>query len=231
MESFETEVLVVGAGPVGLGLGLELARAGIRSMVVDQGEGVVMHPRGTGISERTMEYFRKWGLDDEVRDGYNDDLPLNQVFCVSMAGPVHGIAHFPSLDEWPNSGHSPGSLRRCSQDWWDRTLLAALRRAPTGDIRYRHHFDRITSNTAGGVTSEVTDLEETRTFTVRSRFLVACDGVDSSIRAQLGIKQQEDQLLFYSMSILFRASHLFEQVGCEPGSGSSSSTVPRPEAM
>jgi 2-polyprenyl-6-methoxyphenol hydroxylase-like FAD-dependent oxidoreductase len=217
LDSVETDVLVVGAGPVGLGLGLELARAGVRSIVVDQGEGVVTHPRGTGISERTMEYFRKWGIDGEVRAGYSDDLPLNQVFCVSMAGPVHGIARFPTLGDWPNSGFSPGSLRRCSQDWWDRTLLSALHRTPGGDIRYRHRFERFTRNTPDGVTSEVTDLRDGSMLTVDSRFLVGCDGVDSSIRDQAGIAQQEYVHLFYSMSILFEADRLFEQVGCEPG--------------
>jgi 2-polyprenyl-6-methoxyphenol hydroxylase-like FAD-dependent oxidoreductase len=217
MDRLETSVLVVGAGPVGLSLSLELARLGTACVLVDQGEGVVIHPRGTGVSERTMEYFRRWGIIDAIRAGYSDDLPLNQVFCSSMGGYVYGVAHYPSLGEWPTPTESPHGLRRCSQDWWDRTILSALQDQARADIRYLHRYESLLSNEAGGVIAVVRDLARDEEIEVNARYLAACDGVDSQIRHELGIDRDVSDVLFTSMSILFEAHDLFAQVVCEPG--------------
>nr|WP_311137060.1 FAD-dependent monooxygenase [Streptomyces sp. I6] len=62
-----TDVLIVGGGPVGMALALDLTYRGIDCMVVDAGDGQVRHPKVSTIGPRSMELFRRWGVADAVR--------------------------------------------------------------------------------------------------------------------------------------------------------------------
>jgi putative polyketide hydroxylase len=64
-----TPVLIVGAGPAGLVAAITLARQGIASLLVERRPSTSPFPRATGISTRSMELFRSWGLEEEVRAG------------------------------------------------------------------------------------------------------------------------------------------------------------------
>src|SRR5713101_3463565 len=61
-----TEVLVVGAGPVGLALAAELARRGVHPRIVDQSVGPSTTSKAIAIQPRTLEVFRRMGIVDEV---------------------------------------------------------------------------------------------------------------------------------------------------------------------
>ena len=65
----KTPVLIVGGGPIGLSMAIELGWRGIESILVDEGDGTIEHPRTGLIAVRTMELFRRWGLAQRVRDG------------------------------------------------------------------------------------------------------------------------------------------------------------------
>src|SRR6188768_225300 len=63
-----TPVLVVGAGPAGLATAIGLARNGVSSMVIERHPGTSIFPKASGISTRTMEILRSWGLEAAVRE-------------------------------------------------------------------------------------------------------------------------------------------------------------------
>src|SRR5262252_4104129 len=67
-----TQVLVVGAGPAGLVTAITLGRLGIETLVVEKRGTHSPFPRATGISLRSMELFRSWGLEAAVRAGAID---------------------------------------------------------------------------------------------------------------------------------------------------------------
>ena len=63
------DILVVGAGPAGLTTAISAARHGARVLVVERHPGTSIFPRATGISTRTMEILRTWGVAAAVRAG------------------------------------------------------------------------------------------------------------------------------------------------------------------
>jgi 2-polyprenyl-6-methoxyphenol hydroxylase-like FAD-dependent oxidoreductase len=62
----ETPVLIVGAGPVGLALALDLGWRGLPCTVIEQSDGAVDHPKIGIIQVRTMEFFRRWGIAEST---------------------------------------------------------------------------------------------------------------------------------------------------------------------
>ena len=110
-------VLIIGAGPTGLAASILLSRHGVPSLVVERHPGTSVHPKATGISARTMELFRSWGIDAAVRQR---GLRVDPVASVSLtlASPDRAIDtvdallvnHFPigdgdDVNELPDSIH------------------------------------------------------------------------------------------------------------------------------
>ena len=76
MPSHETQVFIVGGGPVGLSLAADLGSRGIACILVEQGDGTIYHPRANTVNSRTMEFCRRWGVADEVHNsGAPPDFP------------------------------------------------------------------------------------------------------------------------------------------------------------
>ena len=92
-------VLIVGAGPVGLQLALDLGWRGIECLVVDQAPGTpVVHPRAAGIAVRTMEFFRRWGIGEKVlHGGFPLDFPMDIVYCTDLNGHLIERQQYPTL--------------------------------------------------------------------------------------------------------------------------------------
>src|SRR5205823_4923475 len=63
----QVPVLIVGAGPTGLCTSILLSRYGIASLLVERHDSTSIYPRATGVSTRSMELLRQWGLDQRVR--------------------------------------------------------------------------------------------------------------------------------------------------------------------
>jgi len=95
----ETPVLIVGAGPVGLGLALDLGTRGTACTVVEMTDGIIVQPKIGLMAIRTMEIFRRWGIDESVRNaGFPRDYKLSMVFCTSLSGHLLDREDYPSLD-------------------------------------------------------------------------------------------------------------------------------------
>lgn len=86
--SLETEVLIVGAGPVGLSLAIELGLQGRRCMVVERHPRVGLAPRAKTTNVRSRELLRRWGIADRLADAspFGVDYPSNIVFSTRLMG-------------------------------------------------------------------------------------------------------------------------------------------------
>src|SRR5215475_10293385 len=91
----DTEVLIVGAGPVGLTLAIDLGKRGIRCILIEKKEAPLGYPKMERCNPRTMEIFRRLGLADAVRAaGYPPDWPMDTYLVFDlMRPPLFKMAH------------------------------------------------------------------------------------------------------------------------------------------
>ena len=83
----EVSVLISGGGSVGLSLAAELGWRNIDCMVVEQSAGLNNHPRANAVANRTMEYYRRWGIDKAITEaGIPPDHPADYYWVSSLHG-------------------------------------------------------------------------------------------------------------------------------------------------
>ena len=204
-------VLIVGAGPVGLGLAAELGRLGIACIMLEQTDGTIAHPRASELNARTMEFCRRWGIADEVRAaGTPKDFPNAALFVTSYRGYELARIVRHGHSEEREFGPGPERAKRCNQLWFDPVLAAHVRGLPGIDLRMNRRFEGFSQND-DGVTSTVRNLETGADETIRSRYLVACCGGHSAIPAAIGVTLDDSSILDHSLNIFLRAPALWEQ--------------------
>ena len=202
-------VLVVGGGPVGLGLANELGWRGVKCLLVEQGDGTVFHPRANAINVRTMEFCRRWGVVDRVREvGTPPDYPHTALYLTSLAGYEIARIERPAHGGGRSSPVSPERPQRCNQIWFDPVLRNRAAEYPSVTVRMECRFVSF-EESENGVVAELQDLKTGKTEYVTARYLVACCGGRSSIRETLGIEMEGESVLGYPIDIFIRAPELW----------------------
>jgi 2-polyprenyl-6-methoxyphenol hydroxylase-like FAD-dependent oxidoreductase len=200
----DTPVLIVGGGPVGLSVALDLGWRGVECTLVDETDGTLEHSKIGHIAVRTMEIFRRWGIAQAVRSaGFPDDFRMSRVICTSVSKPPLYVDEHPPLRDMPVPAYSCEKKQRCPQHLLQPLLQRAVQAYPCVGLRYGCKLERFEPS-AEHVIAKVRDLRTGATQTVRAKHLVACDGVDSAVRESLGIAVRGQPKLSYSIGITAR---------------------------
>ena len=199
-----TPVLIVGAGPVGLALAGDLGWRGVPCTLIEKTAGVVEHPKMDLIGVRTMEFCRRWGIADWVRDApYPGDYPQDYIWLTSLTGFELGREPFPGRAFEACPPQSPQKRERVPQDMFDPIIK-----------RFATSFDHVDlqNNTelvsfeekSERVRATVRDVLTGETRTIEADYLVGTDGGASTVREQLGIGMSGTPALTYTTNVIFR---------------------------
>ncbi len=170
----EIQVLIVGAGPTGLVLAAELLSRGIRTRIIDQGDGVALQSRAIGLHARSLEVLDMMG----VADGFIERGQIVRHLRFYSQG--RGLA---GLD-FARCGSRFGFVLDLPQDQTERLLRARV--SELGGVI--ENGAELTGLTMHG--DSVTAAIQTRaggTETSTASYVVGCDGAHSRVRHELGL--------------------------------------------
>ncbi|MBV0912448.1 FAD-dependent oxidoreductase [Anianabacter salinae] len=226
MSDLKADVIIVGAGPVGLTLAMELDRWGVSSLIVEmRAAGEPPNVKCNHVSARSMEIFRGLGIADRIRDtGLPDDYPHGVSYRTTITG--REITHIPIPSrngrlrgepgpdtDWP----TPEPPHRINQIFLEPVLFAAALERPGITIVNEAKVTGFT-DTGGGVRADIA-LNDGRTVQATGRYLVGCDGGRSEVRKAIGAVLQGDAVVQRVQSTYIRATGLIDRMQVPPAWG------------
>jgi 2-polyprenyl-6-methoxyphenol hydroxylase-like FAD-dependent oxidoreductase len=213
----DSQVLIIGAGPVGLTMAIELGRRGINVLLVDKRSGFGKLPKMERCNARTMENFRRMGISAPIRAaGLDNDMPMDIFICLeNLVNPPlvhHTYASVSALcaeyQATTDGSTAAEPYQLISQYTLEPLLRDLAERYDNVRIVFGHELVDFTQDDTG-VTAQLRLADGTVTE-ARTEYLVGCDGASSAVRERLGFMLEGESLLqmrqalFYSEDLLER---------------------------
>jgi 2-polyprenyl-6-methoxyphenol hydroxylase-like FAD-dependent oxidoreductase len=213
----KTAVLIIGGGPVGLALAVELGWRGIACTLVEQTDGTISTPKMNEVNVRTMEFCRRWGIAEAVQNcPFPADYPVDVVFVTNLAGYELGRVPRAARNSAQPEPFSPARFQVCSQIWFDPILRSFAGSLATVELLYRHRLEDF-EHSETGVVVRVVDLATGVSKRLAADYMVGCDGANSVVRAALGIELVGAGTIGHPVHMFFRKPNLLERFGRAPG--------------
>ncbi|UUY46597.1 FAD-dependent oxidoreductase [Streptomyces yangpuensis] len=171
----DTEVLIVGAGPTGLALAVDLARNGVAALVVERSGSLFPGSRGKGLQPRTLEVLDDLGVYEEIRAA-GAPYPVGMVWQDGVRAGEHRM-----FDDIAPDESAPYAGPWMVAQWRTQEILAARLAELGGEIAFGREAAGVEQDAEGVTVTFVAGAP------VRARYAVAADGGRSTVRRALGI--------------------------------------------
>lgn len=221
---FQTQVLVVGGGPVGLTLAIDLAQRGITAIVAEtRHAGERPSPKCNHVSARSMETFRRLGLAKALRAaGLPEDYPNDVSYRTTFVG--HEISRIPipcRRDRYTATGGpdtwwpTPEPPHRINQIFLEPLIFSHAQQTPGLTVLNRTRITDLQQDDAG-VHAVGEDVDTGERVEIQCDYLVGCDGGRSIVRKNIGAKLSGTDVIGRVQSTYFRAPDLLSRTQSRP---------------
>ncbi len=204
-------VVIIGAGPSGLALAIELGSRGVSCLLVERNERVGYAPRAKTTNVRTRTHLRRWGIADKLAAAapFGIDYPATVSFVTRLGG--FGLAR---IENHSNISPERNELYPEHGQWIPQYTLEQVMREhaealPSVTILFNTEFASATQD-ADGLAVTLRDARSGDEQEVGCRYLVGADGARSAVRDLIGATLQGQYGLSRNYNIVFRAPGLAE---------------------
>lgn len=183
----EHPVVIVGAGPVGLSLAIDLAQRGQRVVLLDDADRIGEGSRAICFSKRSLEYWDRLGVGDRM---------VEKGVVWSVGRIFHGESQLYQFNLLPEDGHKRPAFINLQQYYAEAYLVDRISELPGIDLRWRNKVTALEQrNDSAVLTIETPE----GAYRLNAQYVVACDGARSSLRQMVGAEFAgqvfEDQFL------------------------------------
>lgn len=183
----EHPVVIVGAGPVGLSLAIDLAQRGQRVVLLDDADRIGEGSRAICFSKRSLEYWDRLGVGDRM---------VEKGVVWSVGRIFHGDSQLYQFNLLPEDGHKRPAFINLQQYYAEAYLVDRINELPGIDLRWRNKVMALEQrNDSAVLTIETPE----GAYRLNAQYVVACDGARSSLRQMVGAEFAgqvfEDQFL------------------------------------
>ena len=221
----KTSVLIVGGGPVGMTLALDLSWRGVDVVVAERRSFDAEPSVKCGqISARSMEVFRRLGVADKLRSiGLPPDYPNDIVSATAVLGTELSRVLIPARGERGTAAAkgpdtlwlTPEHTHRVNQKFFEPVLFSYVAAQPRVHIMNQTEVDEFTQHEQG-VIAVARDLDSGKRTSIECAYLVGCDGASSIVRKAIGAEFVGQPVLQYAQSSYVRAPALRERLPGKP---------------
>ncbi len=202
------QVVIVGGGPVGVALAVDLGLRGISCALVESRIGLPRIPKGQNLTQRTLEHFQFWGLADELRaarlmpPGY----PIGEVTAYRSLASEYWLA--PPGREVVRSFYSQAN-ERLPQYQMEAVLRKKMTALSNVEARFGWTASKVEQD-ADSVRVAIAEEGGVGRETLQADYVVGCDGARSLVREQVGIERGGTNFDQIMVLVVFRSRELHE---------------------
>lgn len=206
----KTPVLIVGGGPVGTALAVDLALRDIPCVVVERRLEISPMIKAQELSGPTMEHFKRWGIRDalitEAPRLSHQSIWFRENFVTDPLGEIEWVA--PNLEEMAEAPHVA-----------HQRIVNTVLRERAIELGVPHILGwQLTDLTQddSGATAEITNTETNEQHSIQAQYIVGADGGNSATRRAADIPREESECLARHYNVVVELPDLLENLEAEP---------------
>ncbi|WP_327752264.1 FAD-dependent monooxygenase (plasmid) [Sphingobium sp. SJ10-10] len=218
LQGLTPQVIIVGSGPVGLALAIELGMRSVPCLLIEKNDRTGVAPRAKLTNVRTREHLRRWGIAKQLADAapLGVDYPSHIVFVTRLGGPlITRIENAFSCEPVQDHRYSEHA-QWIPQYKLEAALLDHVATMPCVQVAMAHELVGYEQD-EDQVSVQIRDVASGTVQTISAAFLIGADGARSTVRDLAGIKMEGTFGLSYNYNTIFEAPGIAEAHSHGPG--------------